>query len=502
MFKRGAALLIALALHSIGCTRPATLAPGTLVVALSAQPLTLDPRYATDSTGMRIVDLIFEALVRIGPQLEPLPEAAQTWTYHDHIFTFHLRPDMHFHNGRAVSAEDLEFSFAEFTGAGSPFASTLDIIKKVTVTTDTKKNQANHFDVKIELKNYSDKFLKVDLKAIKIIPKAEVLANGRGFGQILIGSGPFKFEKQSADAIELTGVRSVSPHLLFKVIRDDFTRFQKVLKGEIDIVQTEIGPDKVPEFQKHPERFQVFIYPGLSMSYLVLNLRDPVLTQKAVREALSRSIEREDLIRYKLNGLALEATSLLTPNNPYYLSGMKNPAFDLRAAQASIEALGLKGKSLTLKTSNAPQATDNGKVLAYQMKRSGLDIQIQSFEWGTYYADIKKGNFQLALMRWTGTIDPDIYRQAFHSRERPPGRNRGSYSNPKVDTLLDASATEEDPLKRRKIMNEVQALVQEDIAIIPLWYDQQIAVAKKSVSGYAPDVTGEYWPLTQAKKSE
>ena len=133
-------------------------------------------------------------------------------------------------------------------------------------------------------------------------------------------------------------------------------------------------------------------------------------------------------------------------------------------------------------------------------KRTGLTVQIQSYEWGTFYADVKKGNFQLATMRWVGTVDPDIYRMAFHSREKPPGRNRGSYANARLDQLLEEGTREEDVAKRKKIFLEVQKIVQDDLAIIPLWYDRQIAVAKKSVKDYQPDQTGEYYPLLTAYK--
>lgn len=478
-----------------GCTRRHEIPKDTLVVAISAQPLTLDPRFATDATGMRICDLIFSSLVRLGPKLEPIGDAAESWTYRDHVFTFRLRPDLHFHNGRAVNADDIRFSFDQFLKQKGPFATTLDIIEDVKVVEEGK-----HLVVRIRLRNFSDKFLKSDLPAVKILPQAETLAAGRDFSKQLIGSGGFRFVNQTSDAIELEGVRAASRHLIFKTIRDDFTRYQKMLKGDIDIAQMEIGPDKVREFEKYPDRFQVFLYPGLSMTYVLINMRDPLLAQKPVREALATAIRRDELIRYKMYGHALEATSILTPNNPYFMRGLKNPPYDPILARKQIEALGFAGRSLVLKTSNTPQAVDNGKVLAYQLKQTGLDVQVQSYEWGTFYADVKKGGFQLAIMRWVGTVDPDIYRLAFHSREKPPGRNRGSYVNPDLDRLLDLGTREEDLEKRKKIFFEVQKTVQEDIAIIPLWYDEQIAVAKREVIDYQPNQTGDFWPLLEAHK--
>ena len=236
------------------------------------------------------------------------------------------------------------------------------------------------------------------------------------------------------------------------------------------------------------------------MSYILLNLRDPVLQKLEVRQALARSIQRDELIKYKFYDQATEATSILTPNHSYFNSQLVNLPYDLDWARSTIRSLGLENHQLTLKTSNSPQAVENGKVLAYQMKRSGLAMQVQSYEWGTFYSDVKKGSFQLATMRWVGTVDPDIYRLAFHSTEKPPGRNRGSYQNLRLDRLLAEGTRAEDVLVRKKIFLEVQKIVQDDLAIIPLWYDRQIAVARKVVKDYQPDQTGEYYPLLKAYK--
>src|SRR5690606_31549203 len=203
----------------------------------------------------------------------------------------------------------------------------------------------------------------------------------------------------------------------------------KTLKGSVDIAQVEIAPSKVIEFEKRPDDFQVFKYPGLSMSYILVNLKDPTLQDLKLRRALSETINRSEIVKYKLEGLGQPATSVLTPSNPYFHSQLKSLKFDLSSSQKAISELGLRNKSLTLKTSNAQSAIDNGRVLAHQLSKSGLKIKLQSYEWGTFYNDIRGGNFQLATMRWTGTLDPDIYRLAFHSKEAPPGRNRGRYLN-------------------------------------------------------------------------
>lgn len=478
-----------------GCINKVKTPADTLIVALGSAPSTLDPRFATDANGMRVGGLIFNSLVRIGTEFKPEGDAAENWTYRNHVFTFKLRKDLHFHNGRSVTPEDIEFSFVQFRAPNSPFASTLDLIRKVSVT---KKDGS--LEVKIEVKNYSDKFLISDLPAVRILPKAEVLQAGADFHKVLIGTGGYKFVKQSLNEIHLQSVSAQTDKLILKIIRDDFTRYQKMLKGEVDLVQADLPVDKIGAFEKQDKEFQVFKYPGLTMTYILVNLRDPILKDLAVRKALAQSLDRQEIITHKLKGLGMEATSLLTPANPYFDSSLKNLAFDWKSALSVMESKNLIGKSLILKTANSPQSIDNGKVISYQMSRSGLKIQLQSYEWATFYDDVKKGNFQLATMRWVGTIDPDLYRIAFHSKELPPGRNRGAYINKQLDLLLEKSAAEEDPKKRKAIILEVQKIVFGDLAIIPLWYDQQVAVARKNILDYQPVQSGDFWPLLKVKK--
>ena len=119
---------------SSGCTKKAAQDTSTIYVGLSAEPSTLDPRRATDATGMRLTNLIFTSIVRLGPDMEIIGEAASRWSYMKDIYHFDLRPGLKFHDGTAVTKEDIEFSFAEYRKDSSPFASALSAIDTVTVT--------------------------------------------------------------------------------------------------------------------------------------------------------------------------------------------------------------------------------------------------------------------------------------------------------------------------------------------------------------------------------
>lgn len=486
-----------------GCTKKSVDDSSTLYVGLSAAPSTLDPRNAMDAGGMRIVNLLFSSIVRLGPDLEIIGEAASEWSYKNLVYTFKLRPGLKFDDGSPqglpVTKEDFEFSIDAFRKSGR-FATSLEAIDSYQVQYGPAGGTLT-----LKLKDYSATLL-TDLTPVKLMPAKIVKEKGDQFREMPIGSGPFSFVSADTNEIRLRAnpanlyaapkVKSV----VFKIVRDDNTRFLKLMKGELDLVQQELPPTKITEIEKKGG-FQVFKYPGLSMTYMLINLKDPVFQKKESRQALSSAINRDDIIRFKLEGLAQAATSILSPINPYHDVTLSRPTFDLEKAKKLIESNGLKGKEVVLKTSNSTQAVENGKVLANQLEAAGLNVKLQSFEWATFYKDMDQGNFQLATMKWVGTTDPDIYRTAFHSLQVPPlGRNRGSYANPALDKLVEAGRKIEDVRKRIDHYKKVQRIIYDDLPMIPLWYDFEVAVASSHVHDYVPSKNGDYTSLTKVQK--
>ena len=500
-FLIGAALIV---LSLASCARRDVPNAGTVVVALSAPPSTIDPRYATDATGSRLAGLLFSSLVRIGNDLKPVPDAAESWLVEGAKITFKLRQGITFSNGRALTANDVLYSFDQVRDPKSPFHSSFASIKNVEA----------HFDaascvVVVTLERPSATFL-TDLPSVKLLPQAELLKNPEAFADRPIGTGPFALDSMSSDEIRLRARHDhpyAAPKIeyaVFKVVRDDNTRALKMARGELDLAQAEFPPLKVRMLEKN-SALRVLAYPGLAMSYLLINHADSILSQKNVRRAIAEAIDRDSITKFKLEGLAQPATSLLTPSNPFFDSALRPLSFDVSAAKKLIASASVGGTKLDakleLKTSNVATGIDNGRIISRELDDIGLNVVTRSFEWATFYADIQAGRFQMAIMRWVGTIDPDLYRKAFHSKEIPPvGRNRGHYVDRKLDELLEQGATTVDATLRRAIYNKVQEQVFEDLAIIPLWYDTEVAVVNRRIEGYNPPTDGSYWPLTQVTK--
>jgi peptide/nickel transport system substrate-binding protein len=482
------------ALTLVSCSKSNYEDKNILVVAIDSAPRTLDPRYTTDANGQRMAGLLFQSLVRIGQNLDIEGEAAKNWKYKDLTYTFELVENLKFSNGEPVTPKDILFSFDEYRKADSPFKSSLEVIESVQV--DEKK-------VILKLKRYSATFL-TDLIPVKILPESIVTTYKKDFSKHLVGSGYYFLKEEDinlykfAKNIHFPDSPVKTDSLYIKVIQDDSTRYLKLRKGELDIAQNVISPIRIKDFLNNP-KFRVITYPGLSMSYLLINLKDPKLKNKELRKALAKAINTKDIIQYKMENLAAPATSILSPNNPFYNQDILPVQFDLETAKQILK--NIEPFELQLKTSNSLDVIENAKILANQISKTNIHVTLQSYEWGTFYNDIKTGNFQLAMMRWVGATDPDIYRIALHSSELPPGRNRGSYVNKDLDLLLERGLVTSDITERKRIYDQVQNIVNEDMPYIPLWYNHQVAISNARVVDYEPRSNGDFLGFVKAYKT-
>lgn len=480
-----------------------TVSHQNVVVALGAEPRSLDPRQGTDANSMRISNLLFQSIVQLNSNQKLIPSAAISWNYHKKIYTFLVNKHIHFSNGRKIKAEDILFSFQEYRSKKNPFSGAFQIIESITI--DDKSNE-KQFVVKMQLKTPSAKFLKADLSVLKILPKQETLAAGKDFYRNPIGSGPFYLKNQNSSQIVLAARHDIPnppqiDQVIFKIIRDNFTLFQKTLNGEIDIVQSELPLDKIHWFQNN-KQFQVLQAPSSSVSYLLINLKHPCLQKKQLRKVLAWSINRSEIIQHKLHNMARSASSLLTPENFFFNTNIKKfPFKQFHARQILHQLSQCKNQILSIKSSRSKSAINMVRVIAKGWNQIGLKIQTNSYEWGRFYKDLETGQFQIAFLQWTGIIDPDIYRVAFHSKEHPPqGRNRGFYTNSLLDNLLDQGLIEMNLQKRKIIYDQVQQIIAEDLAFIPLWHKDQIAVVKTNIKHYYLSGLGDFNYLTIVKK--
>ena len=518
-------LLLFFILSSLGCSFKNKKNPETLTVGLSAIPATMDPRFALDAEGMKIGSLIFQSLVTIGPDMNVVGDAAESWKMEqkgpEFILSFPLKSHLKFSDATPVTCDDVLFSIQEYKSDSSPFKSAYDNIKHA---------RCEQHILTLHLDSYSEKMLNSDLPVLKILPRKVFLTEATNssvinfddfsyknlpsyktasdrFKEHLVGSGPFAVLSQGETTITLRpNTHFTKPPQLkkveFKVIKDDFTRFLQMYRGDLDLAVSTMPKNKVASLERM-DFLDVIRRPGLKMAYILVNFKNSTLSSLKNRQLLFQSFNVEEVIKYKLEGLGEPASSILTKANPYFnhellslLPERPSEPEELRKQILESDA----GKAvLLLKTSNTREAVENAKLLTNQMRQYGFRVRHESYEWGTYFKDIKEGNYDLATMTWVGAYDPDIYRIALSRKELPPqGRNRGYYQNPDFDRLVEAGAQETNTDKRREIYKKAQEIAIKDLAILPLWYEDSITVIHKRVKNYTPSLNGDYSNLVEA----
>jgi peptide/nickel transport system substrate-binding protein len=132
-----------------------------------------------------------------------------------------------------------------------------------------------------------------------------------------------------------------------------------------------------------------------------------------------------------------------------------------------------------------------------------MDVELRSYDWGTFFGDIKAGRFQLFSLTWVGIRSPDIFRYAFHSASVPPsGANRGRFASPLVDRLIGEAQGAIDIEAQAKLYRRLQHYLCETLPYVPLWYEDQVFVARREVQGYRLSVDGNYDALATVRRSQ
>jgi peptide/nickel transport system substrate-binding protein len=245
---------------------------------------------------------------------------------------------------------------------------------------------------------------------------------------------------------------------------------------------------------------------GTRLAYLGFNLRDPILKDARVRQAIAYALDRSPMIEYLWRGQAQQARSVLPTQSWAYDGGV--PSYDHNIAKASqlLDAAGYPEVDgvrfhITMKTSTDENTRLMVAVMQQQLREVGIALDIRSFEFATFFSDVQHGAFQMYGLRWIGgNEDPDIFEYAFSSAKFPPnGANRGYYSNPKVDALIDKARREIDPSLRKPLYAEVQSILANDLPYINLWYLDNVLVHTRRVRNLKLNPAGNYDFLRSAE---
>jgi peptide/nickel transport system substrate-binding protein len=483
-----------------GCARehdrlaPGFIQPGFIQVDIETSPTALDPRYATDAISERIVELMFDPMVRLdshGGFTGDLAERVERTSPTEVIF--HLRRGVHFSDAHELTARDVKYTFDFVMNHAnhSPKAAGLQQLVSIDALGDHT----------IKMTTRAPYAPTLEMAMLGIVPEG---TPARGVLATPLGSGPFKLlDLQRDDRVILDRNPAHTPPdahavngIVFKVVPDPTVRALELVERTCDLAPNDIQADLLPYLRAQPG-LHVVTSAGTTYWYLTFNFRDPELRDIRVRRAIAYAIDREEIIRAYLRGTARVATGLLTPENWAYEGEVTTYPYDPQRARQLLEEAGFTGKrKLTLAYKCAPEGMRMGEIMQAMLARVGIEVRIRSNEWGTFYDDMQRGNFDIAAMPWIGIRDPHHYRMVFDSQSTPPhGLNRGNYANPAMDRLVEAGDETLDDGARKKIYAQVQKLAAEELPYVSLWWQDNVVVMNDTVAGFKPYPNGSLLSL-------
>ena len=461
-----------------------------LVIAFDGSPTNLDPRVGTDTYSGRIWDMTASGVIKLTPTGDFAPDLAEKWeTPDDKTIVFHLNPNAKFQDGRPVTSKDLRYTFE------STMSESLKSPKKSGYTSIAGFETPDDHTFIVKLKEPNAGIF--DNLTYMAVPQG---ADPGVFATQPVLAGAYKVTEYKPDervALQAfdgwVGGKPKVANVTVRIIPDATTRVLELRRGTINFEINSIPYDQVEQFKKDAD-FKVQTSHGGAYQYIAFNMRDPILKNKAVRQAIACAVDRERIVRDLLHGYGQVTETMFPPGHWARADNLPGHPYDPNKAKQLLDAAGYKDPDgpgpksrfkLVFRTSTDAEANQQAEMMQQMLKDVGIDMQIQTSEFGTFMEDIKNGRFQMFSLRRAGISDPDFYYTIFHSASLAPnGQNRGYYVNPRVDQLINQGRSTFDRTKRKAAYDEIQRIVADDLPYVSLYHRDNVAIMRKNISGF------------------
>lgn len=484
--EREAILAWLLCTFLLACGGCAPTPEPALRFGLPTAPTTLDPRHATDAQAARLCRLLYVQLTDFDLTFRPRAVAARDWkAVSPTRYRVRLRRDLRFHDGSPLTAEDVAATYrsvldpAEASPLRGPLAHVRHVEVRDTHTIDFVLTRPDP--------------LFPGLLGLGIL-RAHELAAAAPPSQFT-GSGAFRLRANpSPDRIRVERLRD-GLQVDFVVVPDETTRALMIARGELDVAQGAMTPEISTWLAQAPD-IELALQPGTVYTYLGFNLEDGPTQAWRVRRAIAHAIDRAALVHHVFRDQARLAAGILVPEHWAGSRVDRAPPYDPERARALLAELGYgpaRPLRLTYKTSTDPFRRRLASVLQHQLAAVNIRLEVRSHDWGTFFGDIRTGNFELYSLSWVGLQMPDIYRNAFHSQSVPPaGANRGRYASAEVDALIEAAEQHASEAGMARGFRAVARAIAHDLPYLSLWHEHIVVVTGPRARGYDTDLHGQY----------
>jgi peptide/nickel transport system substrate-binding protein len=471
----------------------------TLRMAWSQDATGLDPHKQTAFSSLRLLELIYEPLVRLDADLNVVPAIAQSWEFSEdaQTLTFTLDPDAQFSNGEPVTAADVKASFERILDEATSAAARSNFLSIESI--DTPDAGTVVFNL-----NTADVPILASMATINaaIVPSSEIEAGS--IGTTTVGSGPFILESWEPNAREVltanpdwAGGELAIDGINVTVLPDETAILASLRAGQIDFAL--INDPLVATMVPNEPNLQLNRVPGLAYNVLQLNPSREPMDNLQVRQAMSCAIDRQEIVDAALAGEGHVTGPLTMPafaQDPDTLFCYEQ---DLDRARQLMEEAGMAdGFSATIigATGEPPVAAAEAQVLQQQLAEIGIELEIEMMELNVYVDRWLKGDFDMAVALNGGRPDPYPMYNRYFTKE---GNllNVSNFVDDTLDELMAEGQRETDPDKRVEIFQEFERHLAEQAPWLWLSTSYNYTAQRDNVSGYEPSPTGTLFGLTK-----
>ncbi|MBL7125906.1 MAG: peptide ABC transporter substrate-binding protein [Dehalococcoidales bacterium] len=485
----------------VGCQR----SQETALNLYGIDPITLDPAVSGEMISHEYIQQIYNGLVRLGENLEPAPDIAERWdvSADGRTYTFYLRKDVKFQDGREVTASDFKYSFERACrpSTGSLTAATylgdiagVEEMLSGKATDISGVRAIDDYTLQITIDTPKSYFLAKMTYPVAFVVDSNEAEQGGEWWREPNGTGPFRLKKWEEENQlvlerndryyhEKAGVGTVAFKLWGGVPMNLYET------GEIDATEVYINYiDKVTDPAGNFYQ-ELQIVPELSFSYLGFDHTRPPFDDTNLRHAFSMALDKDKLVKLVFKGMMERADGILPPGIPGFNEGLNGLEFDVEKAR------GLIASSRYGSVDNLPPITvttigwgglisNSLEAIVYEWRQNlGVEVKVRQLEPEQFLYHLKEEKDEMYYMGWVADYPhPQNFLEIlFRTGE---DNNAGEYSNPAVDDILNRAGVELDYDASLALYQQAEQMMVDDAACIPLWFPKNYYLVKPYVSGY------------------
>jgi peptide/nickel transport system substrate-binding protein len=470
---------------------------GTLTIAVPDEPPGLDPTTSPAAAIARIVyNNLLEGLVKVTRQGEVVRALAERYVVSTdgRVYTFTLRPGVKFHNGRPLVAADVKYTLERNLdpNTGHPHRAYYESIDELEVI--------DAHTIRIQLQQPDAMFVFNLARANSAIIAKEAVERLKSQP---IGTGPFQFaEWVRGDRITLTPFKEYYepgvPYLdkiVFRFIQDPSAQLAALRAGDVDVIGVGLSPESAIEL-KADAAFQVI--EGLTTTDVIVAMNNgkPPFSDIRVRQAITYAIDRDEVIKGAVFGMAQPIGSHMDPLNPFYVDLSRRYDYNPRKAKQLLAEAGYPaGFQFVLRLAE-PYMTYRraGEIIASQLAKVGLQAKIEIVEWGQWLSRIyRQADYDMTVMGHAEPFDIGIYANPqYYFR----------YDNPRLQALIKEADTTLDETKRRALYADVQRILADDAVNVFLYNGPYLVGMRQTVHNWWTNLPIPAIDVTRVYKSK